>query len=196
MSESTDLPPLKTVATMENDPNILLLGNPKLRRMAAKVEDPTDKLMLTDAVALHSKLMHFRETHGFGRGMAAPQLGINKRIVALNLNDKKTTLINPEITWSSPEEFALWDDCMCFPDLLVRVMRNSSITVKFQDETGKVQTWEHLDPALSELLQHEIDHLNGILAIDRAIDHTSISYRSNFKKGKRLTQYIPFDNPE
>ncbi len=175
----------------DKDPAILLLGNPTLRKISAQVSDPTDRKMLTEAAGVHTKLLSFRSEHGFGRGMAAPQLGILKRIVALNLDGKQCTMINPEITWSSPEEFSLWDDCMCFPELLVRVKRNSSVSVQFQDETGKVIVWDKLDPALSELLQHEIDHLNGILAIDRAIDQTSISYRSNFKRGKRLTQYIP-----
>ncbi|HNB25171.1 MAG TPA: peptide deformylase, partial [Candidatus Melainabacteria bacterium] len=113
------------------------------------------------------------------RGVAAPQLGIMRRMIALNLNGRQTTMLNPEITWKSPEEFSLWDDCMCFPDLLVRLKRNSSITVKFQDESGNICIWEKLDPARSELLQHEIDHLNGVLAIDRALDKDSISYKSN-----------------
>lgn len=160
-------------------PKLLTLGNPILRRISEPVSDFVAKPLITDAQSLHNMLLKFREEHGFGRGIAAPQLGILKRMIALNLNGKQTTMLNPEIIWSSPEEFSLWDDCMCFPDILVRVKRNSSITVKFQDENGKTNTWEKLNPATSELLQHEIDHLNGILALDRAIDKESISYRAN-----------------
>jgi peptide deformylase len=162
-------------------PEILLLGNPLLRKVSETVQEFGSKLLAAEAESLHGVLLRFREEHGFGRGIAAPQLGILKRILALNLNGKRTTMVNPEITWSSPEEFTLWDDCMSFPDLLVRVKRNISISVRFQDETGLALTWEKMDPSTSELLQHEIDHLNGILAVDRAIDRDSISYRANIK---------------
>lgn len=160
-------------------PKVLTLGNPKLREISKPVAEFKAPPLVTDARALHNVLLKFREEHGFGRGIAAPQLGIMKRMIALNLNGKQTTMLNPEVIWNSPEEFSLWDDCMCFPDLLVRLKRNSSITVQFQDESGSTCTWEKLDPATSELLQHEIDHLNGVLAIDRAIDKESISYKAN-----------------
>lgn len=159
--------------------NVLLLGNPLLRNVSDQVTEFSGKILSADADALHGVLLRFREEHGFGCGIAAPQLGILKRIVALNLNGSQTTMVNPEIIWSSPEEITLWDDCMCFPDLLVRLRRKASISVKFQDEFGHDCNWDNLAPDLSELLQHEIDHLNGILAIDRAIDKEAISYRVN-----------------
>ena len=70
---------------------------------------------------------------------------------------------------------------MCFPDLLVRVRRHRSVTLAFQDEAGAPGLWERLDPAASELLQHELDHLDGVLAIDRALDARSIIYRAAFE---------------
>ena len=163
-------------------PKVLTLGNPILRQISKEIGPPQFRLLERDSRDLHNVLLRFREEHGFGRGIAAPQLGNLKRMIALNLNGKQTTMLNPEIIWQSPEEFSLWDDCMCFPDILVRVKRFSSITVQFQDELGNICTWEKLDPAISELLQHEIDHLNGILAIDRAIDKESISYKDNVQK--------------
>ena len=69
---------------------------------------------------------------------------------------------------------------MCFPDLLVRVRRNMSISVAFMDEQGTAKTWEHLGQAESELLQHELDHLDGVLATDLALDAQSIIYRAAF----------------
>ena len=160
-------------------PKLLTLGNPILREVSSPVSDFTGRPFAKEAESLHNVLLRFREDYGFGRGIAAPQLGVLKRILAINLNGQQTTMMNPQVIWTSPEEFSLWDDCMCFPDILVRVRRKSSITVEFQDENGKTCCWEKLDPATSELLQHEIDHLNGILAIDRAIDKESISYRTN-----------------
>lgn len=165
-------------------PAILLLGHPLLRRVCEPVQRFNADDLLKDAQNLHEVLLRFRDEHGFGRGIAAPQIGIIKRILALNLKGRPTTMINPEITWSSDDEFILWDDCMSFPELLVRVSRNSSISVKFFDESGQSNCWNDLDPSTSELLQHEIDHLDGILALDRAIDKSSISYRSNVLSGK------------
>jgi peptide deformylase len=72
------------------------------------------------------------------------------------------------VTWRSDETFTMWDDCMSFPGLLVRVSRASSISIDYVDEKGTPKRWERLDRAASELLQHEIDHLDGILAVDRA----------------------------
>lgn len=166
----------------EELPKVLLLGNPLLRQISKTVEQFEPRLLVGDTQNLHNVLLRFREEHGFGRGIAAPQLGILKRVIALNLSGTQTTMFNPEIIWKSPEEFTLWDDCMCFPDLLVRVKRFSSISVRYQDELGRPHTWDKLDSKTSELLQHELDHLDGILAIDRALDKESISYRSNVQQ--------------
>ncbi len=71
---------------------------------------------------------------------------------------------------------------MSFPFLLVRVRRHSSISVRFLDDHGDVRIMEQLDRATSELLQHEIDHLNGILAIDHALDADAIVSREAFEE--------------
>jgi peptide deformylase len=69
---------------------------------------------------------------------------------------------------------------MCFPHLLVRLRRHSSISVSFLDEEGRTQSWERLPRAEAELLQHEVDHLRGVLATDLALDARSLVYRSAF----------------
>lgn len=69
---------------------------------------------------------------------------------------------------------------MCFPDLLVRVRRHLSVSVDYLDEEGRPRSRERVPPAESELLQHEIDHLDGILAIDRALDSRGIVSRFAF----------------
>jgi peptide deformylase len=94
---------------------ILPLGDPRLRLKATPVADPLDPVFRAENAALHAVLEAFRKEHGFGRGVAAPQIGIAKRFIALNLGQGPHSLINPEITWSSPETFTLWDDCMCCP---------------------------------------------------------------------------------
>ena len=75
----------------------------------------------------------------------------------------------------------MWDDCMSFPFLLVRLRRHDSITVRYLDEAGAAQQLERLDRTTSELLQHEIDHLDGVLATDRALDRESLVTRVAFE---------------
>jgi peptide deformylase len=163
---------------------VLLLGDPRLRMKSEAVKDFSDPRFREEVALLKQALQEFRAEIGFGRGIAAPQIGIGKRFIALNLGDGPFVIINPVITGRSEETFTMWDDCMSFPDLLVKVKRHTSISVQYLDEAGREQTWEHMDRATSELLQHEIDHLDGILAVDRALDKESIIYRSVFNENK------------
>lgn len=77
----------------------------------------------------------------------------------------------------------LWDDCFSFPDILVKVRRNLTTEVRYQDERGR-RRMLHAEGTLSELLQHEIDHLDGVLAIDRAIDSRHIVLRQEHERWK------------
>lgn len=158
---------------------VLPLGDPRLRDVSAPV-DLHDPALADERRRLHAALAEFRAAYGFGRAIAAPQLGIGKRFIAVDLGAGAFTLHNPDIVWRSDESFTLWDDCMCFPDLLVRVRRAASITVSYVDEHGTPQTLERLDLRTAELLQHEIDHLDGILALDRAEGRDAIVSRAAF----------------
>jgi peptide deformylase len=91
--------------------------------------------------------------------------------------DRPWLIINPVISELSAEEMELWDDCMSFPDLLVRVKRHARLTLTFLDEKWAQQT-ERVEGTLSELLQHEIDHLDGVLAVSRAVDGAAFALRS------------------
>ncbi len=156
--------------------SILLLGHPLLNQHCEPVKK--DKLPAAAAVArdLHDTLMHFRAQHGWGRAIAAPQIGVLKRIIYLHI-EKPWLIINPRVAGMSKEKMELWDDCMSFPDLLVRVRRRCSFTITYLDEQWGEQTLT-VDGALSELLQHEIDHLDGVLAVSRAVDSKSFALRS------------------
>lgn len=90
--------------------------------------------------------------------------------------------MNPRLVGQSPQRFRVWDDCLCFPDLLVCVERARSITLEFEDERGHAQRWNDLEPAEAELFQHELDHLDGILAVDRAIDAEALVTRAEFER--------------
>ena len=159
---------------------VLPLGDPRLRHPAIPISDVSAPSFRGENERLKAALDSFSREHGFGRGIAAPQIGISSSFISLNLGAGTHSLINPAITWRSPETFTLWDDCMCFPHLLVRVRRHRSISVEFLDEQGQPQSWEGLPLAESELLQHELDHLGGVLATDLAVDTRSLIYRSAY----------------
>ncbi len=117
----------------------------------------------------HIALRNFRSIEGFGRAIAAPQVGHLIRMIAMNLDGKELTLYNPVISYQSEETMTMWDDCLSFPDLMCCVHRSKKISIEFLDSNGETVTWTELDPALSELLQHEIDHLDGVLAVSKAV---------------------------
>ncbi len=153
---------------------ILILGNPCLWKTSEKV---TDLHSISPVISdLSDTLAAFRSANGFGRAIAAPQIGILKRVIFTSLLGG-LPLINPVISEASQDLFELWDDCFSLPDIMVRVKRHQSISVTYQDLTGKIHILR-AEGDLSELLQHEIDHLDGILATDRAIDSHSFAMRS------------------
>jgi peptide deformylase len=160
-------------------PEILLLGNPKLWQISQPVIDIESKT--TQAIIRHlsETLERFRIENGFGRAIAAPQIGIHQRIIFTNVNGG-FALINPVITSASQEVFELWDDCFSLPNLLVKVKRHVEIKVAFTSETGAARSLIFQND-LSELFQHEIDHLDGILATDRAVDRRAFAMRSEIK---------------
>lgn len=161
---------------MKHLQDLLLLGNPKLY----EVSEPVLKSELSQVdewvADLHNVMEEIRARYKFGRAIAAPQLGIMKRVIYMNI-DKPVVFINPEFTYVSDQMFEVWDDCMCFPNLLVRVMRHKELTVKYLDQNWQSQEWKVKDD-LAELLQHEYDHLDGILCTMRAIDDKSFRWRS------------------
>jgi peptide deformylase len=161
-------------------PDVLLLGDPRLRERSREVARFDDTPFATLARALDD----FRARHGFGRAISAPQIGIPQRFIAVNLGRGTFFIVNPVITWRSEETFTMWDDCMSFPDLLVRVERARSLSLEYVDEQGQSKEWREMDLAAAELLQHEIDHLDGILAVDRAIDRESLVLRAEYERNR------------
>jgi peptide deformylase len=159
---------------------ILQLGDPRLRQVCTTVTDFQEAAFVSDQRRLHATLAAFRQANGFGRAISAPQIGVSQRFIAMNVRNERLLIVNPEFVWTSEETFTMWDDCMSFPSLLVRLRRHQSISIRFSDENGTVQEWLRLDQPTSELLQHEMDHLDGILAVDRAVDRDSLVLRDVF----------------
>jgi len=160
---------------------IHLVGDPALRVRAQAVQDarsPATRLVADD---LRDSLHVARKRHGLGRALAAPQIGAPVRIIFLEFDRRRTTMVNPEIVDVGAEDFPVWDDCFSFPDLLVRVTRAYRIVVRYVDLRGKERTLEFTGP-VAELVQHEIDHLDGILALDRASGVDAFAYRSEWER--------------
>jgi peptide deformylase len=156
---------------------ILLLGNPKLYEVSQPVEEAELGGLGPLVNDLHDTLSDFRKQYGAGRAVAAPQIGVMKRLVYMFVDNTPTVFINPVIRQKSEEMMAVWDDCMSFPGLLVKVMRHRSCIIDYLDMKGNKQ---RMNPEgdLSELLQHEFDHLDGILAVSRAADQFSYALSS------------------
>jgi peptide deformylase len=155
---------------------ILLLGDPQLWHPSAPVVNARSRETREIIGDLAATLNDFNQRNGFGRGIAAPQIGVERRIIFVNVGES-FPLINPKIVRAGREMMELWDDCFSIPNLMIRVRRHAEVDVSFTDEYGSERTLK-AQGAFSDLLQHEIDHLDGILATDRAIDGRSLAMRT------------------
>jgi peptide deformylase len=155
--------------------DILKLGDPRLYERCEPVLESELPLVTGWTQQLHEAMEDIRRVYQFGRGIAAPQLGIMKQMFYLIL-DRPYIILNPELKNLSDDKFELWDDCMSFPNLLVKVKRHQSLTLEYWDENWKKQSWA-VEGAISELIQHEFDHLDGILCTMRAIDEKSFRWK-------------------
>lgn len=150
---------------------ILLLGNTQLYEISESVK-PDELSNLKPVIEnLHDTLMAFKEKYHAGRAIAAPQIGIKKRLIYMFI-DRPTIFINPSLTFPDTEKITVLDDCMSFPNLFVKVKRYNRCNITYFDLDGEEKKLE-LTGDLSELIQHEYDHLDGILATMRAIDNRS-----------------------
>jgi peptide deformylase len=145
--------------------DVLAHPNPTLKQRAAEV-DPTSDDSLRDLVVSMAKAMY----QAPGIGLAATQVGVLKRVVVYDLDDEGgglTVLCNPRIL-SYGEESELDDEgCLSFPGIAVPVERATSVVCEAQSLNGETVTFDAAG-LHARLLQHEIDHLDGVLIIDRA----------------------------
>ena len=155
---------------------VLPLGDPRLYQVCEPVKPEEVVSLQPGIVDLLDIILEFRAKYNAGRAIAAPQIGLMKRLICMNI-DRPVVIFNPVLSDLSEEMIELWDDCMCFPNLLVRLKRHRKITLTFRDLEWKEQRWE-LSDDLSEPIQHEYDHLEGILATQRALDDRSFRWRS------------------
>jgi peptide deformylase len=163
------------------------LGDPVLREIARPVSDPATPEIEALVQDLADTLAYWKKTTGYGRAIAAPQIGTLLRVIFLQLPGADPwPLLNPEITERSEVKIVVWDACLSFLSIFMQVERHREIVVRYQDLGGD---WHEIrggeERNLSELLQHEIDHLDGILAVDRISDIRTMCTREEFEKRYR-----------
>lgn len=158
--------------------DILLLGNEDLYSISREISPRQLEKAKQVAADLHDTMFHFKEKYRFGRAIAAPQIGEFWRIIYMNWANCPHVLVNPRLQFGE-EQFEVWDDCMSFPGLEVKLNRYKKTTVVYKDLQWEDCALEFEDD-LSELIQHEYDHLDGILAVQRALDNKA--FRINKQK--------------
>jgi peptide deformylase len=142
--------------------HVRVLGDPILKTKARAVERFDDELR--DEVARMSVLMH----DALGIGLAAPQVGISHRVLVYRVepDSPAVALVNPEIEWSSRDEEISEEGCLSLPLIHVEVERPVAVLVRARDEHGDELVIEATGLE-ARVIQHEIDHLDGILILDR-----------------------------
>ena len=160
--EAVKNPPLK----------IYMLGQETLRTPAnriVKVDDSIRKLAKDMLITMYSAK---------GIGLAAPQVGIQKRLIVIDLNfeDPETPpniFINPEIISSSASLDTYEEGCLSIPGVYLNVVRPSSIKLSYRDEMGRPKKM-NAEGLMARCIQHEIDHLNGVLFVDKVTDQDEL----------------------
>lgn len=142
---------------------IVIFGNPILRNESHKVIE-FDKQFIDMVNAIANTLKKQKDA----AALAAPQIGINKRITVINYCGEYLELINPEILESKGEKID-YEGCLSLPGFIGRVKRFESVIVKYQDRYGVEKIIERTGD-MARCIQHEIDHFEGILYIDRTLE--------------------------
>lgn len=153
--------PVQTSGTLDDVPTfpVRLFGDPVLRQRSNEVEElDGDLARLVDA-------MYDTMRDAMGLGLAAPQVGVLKRLYTYDLGDGPAVIVNPEIVESSGEW--LYDEgCLSIPGMSFEIVRPKLVTVRGLDLDGDEVVIEG-DERMGRLIQHEIDHLDGTLLLDR-----------------------------
>ena len=162
----------------------LQLGDPLLRAPCQQVRDAGAPEFRRLADDLSDTLADWVARTGYGRGIAAPQIGAPVRVIYLTMGSPQT-LVNPVITAHSASTWEVWDACLSFSvEIFCKVRRFTWVDVAYESTDGGRHSLR-ADGELGELLQHEIDHLNGVLAVDRMTTITTLCMRSEFERRHR-----------
>lgn len=145
-------------------PEIRYVGDPVLRKQTKSIEITEGKLISDQ---LGKILLRYRKIAGIGRGLAAPQIGLNKAVFVTFVNNKLQTFINPKIVEKSKETNFYRELCLSSGIIVADVQRPESIIMKWTDEKG-IKHEGKFEGFLARLYQHEEAHLRGIVNLDEA----------------------------
>ena len=143
---------------------IIYYGNPILRAKSSKIEEFDSSF--EEACELLTDLMYEYD----GVGLAAPQIGISKRYFVIDASkdeDSPMIFVNPEITWKSEELVSDSEGCLSIPGIRGNVERSTSVSVKAFTPDGKEFVIDKAEGLLARAIQHELDHLEGVMFVDR-----------------------------
>ena len=138
------------------------LGDPVLKSKATRVDRFDDSLR--SQVSRMAGIMN----DAFGVGLAAPQLGVSQRVLVYRVGPDApiVVLVNPELEWHSEEKEVLDEGCLSIPGVTVDVDRPVHVRVRARDEDGEERSVE-ASGLEARVIQHEVDHLDGVLILDR-----------------------------
>ena len=134
-------------------------GDPVLKEMSKPVQVDEELRKLVERMV---KIMHVAD----GVGLAAPQIGILRQIIVFQLDNEINVLVNPRITWRSEETITDAEGCLSLASLAVDVERAKEVKVEGEDLEGNKKVYD-LEGIKARILQHEVDHLQGKMIIDR-----------------------------
>ena len=167
--------------------NIIIAPDPRLLEISHPVKQINNEIK----TLLSDMLETMYSSNGIG--LAAPQIGILKRLIVMDCSDKNTKkqplkIINPEILTFSPEKSEFVEGCLSLPTQFAKVERPSKVEVQYEDETG-TQIRKKFDGIEATCLQHEIDHLNGKLFIDHISKLKKNRIIKKLEKIKKIKNY-------
>ena len=174
---------------IENPPlEIFKLGSETLRTEAKRISKVDNKLR--DLARDMLKSMYSAK----GIGLAGPQVGISKELLVIDINFEDSAaepliLINPEITAFGSTLTTYEEGCLSIPGIYLNVVRPSTIKLKFRDEMGRPRKM-NADGLLARCIQHEVDHLKGVLFVDR-VTSTDELKKELTKEGYKMKDVIP-----
>ncbi len=173
---------------MKKSIKIVQFGNPILEQSSEPVTFP---ISISEEKVINKIITYLTKNPESAAGLAAPQIGVSKKICGvrrLDLENRETNfdillMINPSIIWTSNELSTEWEGCLSinYGDLWGQVTRPERVTVKYYDQTG-VEHEETFSGYQSHIVQHEIDHLNGILFLKYVTDPSELYTTEELKE--------------
>ncbi len=168
---------------------VITYGHPVLEKQGEDINEITDEIR-----QLAGDMIYTMYAQG-GIGLAAPQVNVSKRLLVIDIDQKDTNaqamvFINPEIISSSEEKESYKEGCLSFPDIEADIVRPKKIRARWMDLEGKTYE-EDIDGLLARVLQHEVDHTNGIVFINRMnrLKRTTLAPKLNRLKKESIKKF-------